>query len=96
MLDIEDDETNSDDVTSMEASELKSEIARVCDTSGYSEVPLSSTNDASMFLANNPIPVRERGHSLCVESTPGGLLELGLEPRSKSLRLKRRNKETSK
>lgn len=96
MVDIDDDETDTDDVTSMEASELRSEIARVCDASGYSEVPMSSTHDTSMFLLSNPIPVRERGHSLCVERTTGGLLQLGLEPRSKSLRLKRLNKDTSK
>ncbi|XP_028164639.1 cyclic nucleotide-gated cation channel subunit A-like, partial [Ostrinia furnacalis] len=96
MLDIEDDETDSDDVTSMGAPELRSEIARVCEASGYSEMPISSTHDTSMFLLSNPIPVRERGRSLCVERTPGGLLQLGLEPRSKSLRLKRINKDTTK
>ncbi|CAH0402136.1 unnamed protein product [Chilo suppressalis] len=95
MLNIEDEDTDTDDVTSMEASELRSEIAKVCDASCYSEVHSSSTHDNTMFLSN-PIPVRERVQSLCVERTSGGLLQLGLEPRSKSLRLKRINKDNSK
>ncbi|RVE46700.1 hypothetical protein evm_008663 [Chilo suppressalis] len=95
MLNIEDEDTDIDDVTSMEASELRSEIAKVCDASCYSEVHSSSTHDNTMFLSN-PIPVRERVQSLCVERTSGGLLQLGLEPRSKSLRLKRINKDNSK
>ncbi|KAL4717615.1 hypothetical protein ACJJTC_000764 [Scirpophaga incertulas] len=95
MMNLEDEETDTDDITSLEASELRSEIARVYDASGYSEVPLNSIPDNSMFL-NNPLPVRERGNSLCVERTSGGLIKQGLEPRSKSLRLKRINKDNQK
>ncbi|XP_053624098.1 cyclic nucleotide-gated cation channel subunit A-like isoform X4 [Plodia interpunctella] len=88
VLENEDDNTDSDDITSMEASELRSEIARTCDVSGYSEIPMSSTHDTSLFLLSNPIPIRERGHSLSVERTTE-LLKFAPEPRSKSLRLKR-------
>ncbi|KAJ0184110.1 hypothetical protein K1T71_000533 [Dendrolimus kikuchii] len=94
LLDSEDEEMESDDVTSMEASELRSEFARVCDASEYS-VPMSSTHDTSMLLLSQPLPVRDRGYSLCVERTTD-LLHATPEPRSKSLRLKRNQKDESK
>lgn len=92
-METDDEESGSDDVTSIEASELRSDLARVCDASGYSEIPLNSTRETSMFLLSNSIPVRERGHSLSVERTPG-LLALAPEPRSKSLRLKKIPKDS--
>ncbi|KAG6458023.1 cyclic nucleotide-gated cation channel subunit A [Manduca sexta] len=93
--DDDEDETESDDLTSTDASELRSEMARVCDASAYSDAQISSPHDTSMLLLSHPILVRERGHSLSVERTPG-LLHVAPEPRSKSLRLKRANYDTSK
>lgn len=94
LLDSEDEETESEDITSIEASELKSEFARACDASVYN-VPMSLPQDTSMLLLSQPLPVRERGHSLCVERTTD-LLHPTPEPRSKSLRLKRNQKDVSK
>lgn len=91
--DTDDDATDSEDVTSLQASELRSEVVRGCDFSAYGDIPASSTQDTSLMLLSNPIiPVRERGHSLCGEQTPG-LLRLTAEPRSKSLRIKRHDKD---
>lgn len=84
--------TDSDDVTSM-GSEIRSDIVRACDASGYSELPMICADNNSTFQLSHEVPVRERGHSLSVERSPG-LLEHAPEPRSKSLRLKR--KDTSK
>ncbi|XP_026737455.1 cyclic nucleotide-gated cation channel subunit A-like isoform X2 [Trichoplusia ni] len=90
-----DEDTDSDDVTSIGASELRSDIGRGCDASGYSELPMISAYNTSMHLLTHSVPVRERGHSLSVERSPG-LLHRAAEPRSKSLRLKRIHKDTSK
>lgn len=95
MLETEDEETDSDDMTSMAASELRSDIGRGCDASGYSELPMISAYNPSMQLLAQAMPVRERGHSLSVERSPG-LLHRAPEPRSKSLRLKRIHKDQSK
>ncbi|CAK1554819.1 unnamed protein product [Leptosia nina] len=72
-----DEEFDSDETTP----ELHRDI-KVC---SYSDTPSCSTQ---YMDANNP--VRERGHSLCVDRTPG-LLQIIPEPRSKSLRLKRKD-----
>lgn len=89
----DEDDTDSEDVTSLQASELRSDIVRGCDISVYGDLPASSTQDTSLMLLSNPIiPVRERGYSLSAERTPG-LLRLTAEPRSKSLRIKRHNKD---
>ncbi|XP_059057530.1 cyclic nucleotide-gated cation channel subunit A [Achroia grisella] len=85
--------TDTDDITSLEASELRSEAARCGEASGYSEIHLSSIQDNSIFLHSNPFPIRERGHSLSVERSPS-LLELTPEPRSKSLRIKKNDKDS--
>lgn len=94
MLDTDED-SDSDDVTSIGASELRSDIGRACDASGYSELPMISAYNTSMHLLTHSVPVRERGHSLSVERSPG-LLHRAAEPRSKSLRVKRIHKDTSK
>ncbi|CAH0703341.1 unnamed protein product [Spodoptera exigua] len=88
-MDTEDEDTDSDDLTSLAASDLRSDIG------GYSELPMISAYNTSMNLLNHPIPVRERGHSLSVERS-SGLLNRVPEPRSKSLRLKRIHKDSSK
>lgn len=97
VLDTDDEDSASDDMTSMQASELRSDVVKGYDASGYSEIALSSNqiNDASLFILSNPMPVRERGHSLSVERTPE-LLHVFPEPRSKSLRLKKTYKDSSK
>lgn len=97
MLETDDEDTDSDDMTSMQASELRSDVARGYDASGYSDTAMSSNqiNDAALFIISNPMPVRERGHSLSVERTPE-LLQVIPEPRSKSLRLKKTYKDSSK
>ncbi|CAB3226040.1 unnamed protein product [Arctia plantaginis] len=87
---MEGEDTDSDDVTSLAASDLRSDIVRGCDASGYSELPMSSAYNASMLLYTHPIPKRERGNSLCVQGS-SGLIHKVPEPRSKSLRLKRKN-----
>ncbi|XP_021192935.3 cyclic nucleotide-gated cation channel subunit A isoform X1 [Helicoverpa armigera] len=89
VLDTEGEDTDSDDVTSLAASDLRSEIG------AYSELPMISAYNTSMHLLTHPMPVRERGHSLSVERS-SGLLNRAPEPRSKSLRLKRFHKDTSK
>ncbi|XP_012548956.1 cyclic nucleotide-gated cation channel subunit A isoform X2 [Bombyx mori] len=93
MLEDEVDELPSDDdVTSSDASELKSEIAKDL-ASGYSEAPMTSVNDSSL-VASQSMPLRERGHSFCVLRTTA-LLHAPPEPRSKSLRIKRIQNESS-
>ncbi|XP_045510000.1 cyclic nucleotide-gated cation channel subunit A-like [Colias croceus] len=84
IIETDDEESNSDDSTS----ELRSDVIKVCDAASYREVPSSSTQYVSMLYTNHPI--RERGHSLCVDRTPG-LLHITPEPRSKSLRLKKKD-----
>lgn len=88
-MDTEDENTDSDDLTSLAASDLRSDVG------GYSELPMISAYNTSMHLLTHPMPVRERGHSLSVERS-SGLLNRAPEPRSKSLRLKRIHKDTSK
>lgn len=90
-----DSDTNDSDSegTSISLSELKSDGGK-CDVSVYSDLGTSSLYD-SVLLHTQPIPMRERGHSLCVERTTG-LLDVIPEPRSKSLRLKRNRKDISK
>ncbi|XP_026315804.1 cyclic nucleotide-gated cation channel subunit A isoform X2 [Hyposmocoma kahamanoa] len=89
----DEDDTDSEDVTSLQASELRSDVVRGCDISVYGDLPASSTQDTSLMLLSNPImPARERGYSFSAERTPG-LLRLTTEPRSKSLRIKRHNKD---
>lgn len=84
-----DEDTDSDDMTSLAASDLRSDIG------GYNELPMITAYNTSMHLLTHPMPVRERGHSLSVERS-SGLLNRAPEPRSKSLRLKRNHKDTSK
>ncbi|XP_049886204.1 cyclic nucleotide-gated cation channel subunit A-like isoform X2 [Pectinophora gossypiella] len=90
VLETDDEDTDSDDVTSLQASELRSDVARGCEASGYSDIaiPMCSAQDASMLFLSNPLPARERGYSLSVERTPG---LFHLQPRSKSLRIKRKD-----
>ncbi|CAH1647530.1 unnamed protein product [Spodoptera littoralis] len=88
-METEDENTDSDDLTSLAASDLRSDVG------GYSELPMISAYNTSMHLLTHPMPVRERGHSLSVERS-SGLLNRAPEPRSKSLRLKRIHKDTSK
>lgn len=73
----------------MAASDIRSDIGRACDASCYSELPMSSAYNASMLLYTHRIPTRERGNSLCVQGS-SGLIQKAPEPRSKSLRLKRK------
>ncbi|XP_047525066.1 cyclic nucleotide-gated cation channel subunit A-like [Pieris napi] len=74
-----DEEFDSDDTSPELRNEMKA--------TSYMESPSCSTQYGSTVDASHP--VRERGYSLCVDRSPG-LLEITPEPRSKSLRLKRK------
>nr|XP_032527728.1 cyclic nucleotide-gated cation channel subunit A-like [Danaus plexippus plexippus] len=85
LIESDEDTDIEEDTTSQDESELRSDIIRSCDGASYSAMP-SPIQSPSYYASSYPI--RERGHSLTVESTPG-LLPITKEPRSKSLRLKR-------
>ncbi|CAG9138146.1 unnamed protein product [Plutella xylostella] len=82
-------ESESDSM-SLGGLDLKSEItARVF--SGVARDPPVSPNSSNSLFSFR-LPVRDRGHSLSVERT-SELLRVTAEPRSKSLRLKRKAKD---
>ncbi|KAJ2954215.1 hypothetical protein O0L34_g2455 [Tuta absoluta] len=76
---------HSDDVTSLQASDLRSEIMKECEDYCDSVSLAQDENTSSYFT--DAMPARMRGHSLCVEKMPG---QFHLTPRSKSLRIKRK------
>ncbi|XP_075990975.1 cyclic nucleotide-gated cation channel subunit A-like isoform X2 [Anticarsia gemmatalis] len=74
------------------ATDLRNDIVRAGDASGYTEFPMiAAPNTATQLYPYVPThpkpPARERGHSLSVERSPS-LVKRAPEPRSKSLRLK--------
>ncbi|VVC99787.1 unnamed protein product [Leptidea sinapis] len=73
---------DTDDSTSEMQSEL---IFRASDGASYTDTPVSIKCTSGVSINQ---PARDRIHSLCVENSPG-LLQMSLEPRSKSLRMKK-------
>ncbi|XP_072930266.1 cyclic nucleotide-gated cation channel subunit A-like [Epargyreus clarus] len=92
VVQTDDEESDLDDPTSSDNSELRSEVAAGYDSSAFKDGRFSAVQVPPMHYLN--YPARERGHSLTVERSPG-LLHVTPEPRSKSLRLKRFHKDVS-
>lgn len=92
VIETDPDITDSEDGTSSDESELRSEIAKNSESFGYSELGLNLSQGTSTLFLGKPVQGRERGHSLSVERTPN-LCHFAIEPRSKSLRLKRPAKD---
>ncbi|KAI8431041.1 hypothetical protein MSG28_001112 [Choristoneura fumiferana] len=92
VIETDGDITDSEDATSSDGSEMKSEIARVSESFGFSEFGLNLSQATSPLFLGKPVQGRERGHSLSVERTPN-ICHFAIEPRSKSLRLKRPAKD---